>query len=62
MVSYQKGKEGVKYAVVAVDYFSKWAEAEPLASITARKLVDFVYRAIVCRYGVLYKLISDNGK
>ncbi|XP_063942182.1 uncharacterized protein LOC135149932 [Daucus carota subsp. sativus] len=57
-----KGKGGVKYAVVAVDYFTKWAEAEPLASITARKLVDFVYRAIVCRYGVPYKLISDNGK
>ena len=57
-----KGKGGVKYAVVAVDYFTKWAEAEPLASITARKLVDFVCRAIVCRYGVPYKLISDNGK
>ncbi|XP_063947517.1 uncharacterized protein LOC135152036 [Daucus carota subsp. sativus] len=57
-----KGKGGVKYAVVAVDYFTKWAEAEPLASITARKLVDFVYRAIVCRYGIPYKLISDNGK
>ncbi|XP_063942814.1 uncharacterized protein LOC135150442 [Daucus carota subsp. sativus] len=57
-----KGKGGMKYAVVAVDYFTKWAEAEPLASITARKLVEFVYRAIVCRYGVPYKLISDNGK
>ncbi|XP_063947521.1 uncharacterized protein LOC135152038 [Daucus carota subsp. sativus] len=57
-----KGKGGVKYAVVAVDYFTKWAEAEHLASITARKLVDFVYRAIVCRYGVPYKLISYNGK
>ena len=52
----------MKYPVVAVDYFTKWAEAVPLASITARKLVDFVYRAIVYRYGVPYKLISDNGK
>ncbi|XP_074369100.1 uncharacterized protein LOC141708818 [Apium graveolens] len=25
-----KAKGGVKYAVVAVDYFTKWAEAEPL--------------------------------
>ena len=39
-----------------------WAEAEPLASITARNLVEFVYQAIVCPYGVPYKLISDNGK
>ena len=57
-----KAKGGVKYAVVAVDYFTKWAEAEPLATITAKKLKDFVYRAIVCRYGIPYQLISDNGK
>lgn len=24
-----KGRGGVKYAVVAVDYFTKWAETEP---------------------------------
>ncbi|XP_074362950.1 uncharacterized protein LOC141703291 [Apium graveolens] len=57
-----KARGGVKYAVVAVDYFTKWAEAEPLATITAKKLREFVYRAIVCRYGIPYKLISDNGK
>ncbi|XP_074336887.1 uncharacterized protein LOC141674059 [Apium graveolens] len=55
-------KGGVKYAVVAVDYFTKWEEAEPLAIITAKKLKEFVYRAIVCRYDIRYKLISDNGK
>ncbi|XP_074323791.1 uncharacterized protein LOC141688621 [Apium graveolens] len=37
-------------------------EAEPLATITAKKLREFVYRAIVCRYGIPYKLISDNVK
>ncbi|XP_074326975.1 uncharacterized protein LOC141664914 [Apium graveolens] len=37
-------------------------EAEPLATITAKKLKEFVYRAIVCRYGIPYKMISDNGK
>ncbi|XP_074342869.1 uncharacterized protein LOC141680581 [Apium graveolens] len=57
-----KARGGVKYAVVAVDYFTKWAEAEPLATITAKKLREFVHRAIVCRYGIPYKMISDNGK
>ncbi|XP_074327395.1 uncharacterized protein LOC141665314 [Apium graveolens] len=42
-----KGKGGVKYAVVAVDYFTMWAEAEPLATITAAKLKEFVFRAII---------------
>ena len=57
-----KAKGGVKYAVVAVDYFTKWDEAEPLATITAKKIKDFVYRAIVCRYGIPHQLILDNGK
>ncbi|XP_074362906.1 uncharacterized protein LOC141703225 [Apium graveolens] len=57
-----KAKGGVKYAVVAVDYFTKWAEAMPLATITAKKIRDFVFNSIVCRFGIPYKLISDNGK
>ena len=48
--------------MVAGDYFTKWAEAEPLATITAKKIKDFVYRAILCRYEIPYQLISDNGK
>ncbi|XP_060972318.1 uncharacterized protein LOC133038245 [Cannabis sativa] len=57
-----KGKGGVKYVVVAVDYFTKWAEAKALATITAIKLREFVYNSIIFRFGVPYKLISDNGK
>ena len=56
------GKGGVKYVMVAVDYFTKWVEAEPLATITAKKLKDFVFKNIVCRYGIPHTLISDNGK
>ena len=55
------GKGGVKYAIVAVDYFTKWVEAEPLASITAKKSLDFVIKNIVCRYGLPRKIVSDNG-
>ena len=31
-----------KFVVVAVEYFSKWPEAEAIATITARKMIDFV--------------------
>ncbi|XP_074336646.1 uncharacterized protein LOC141673810 [Apium graveolens] len=44
-----KAKGDVKYAVVAVDYFTKWAEAMPLATITVKKIRDFVFNSIVCR-------------
>ncbi|XP_060970947.1 uncharacterized protein LOC115703840 [Cannabis sativa] len=56
-----KGKGGVQYAVVAVDYFTKWTEAEPLATITSKKVLDFVVKNIICRFGLPHKLVSDNG-
>ena len=44
-----------------MDYFTKWAEAEPLASITAKKSLYFVIKNIDCRYGLPRKIVSDNG-
>ena len=38
---------GARYAVVAVDYFTKWAEAEALATITTKKMINFVVRNII---------------
>ena len=56
------GKGQCKFIIVAVDYFTKWAEAEPLATITEQKIRNFVWRAIICRFGILRALVSDNGK
>ena len=56
------GKGQCKFIIVAVDYFTKWAEAEPLATITEQKIRNFVWRAIICRFGVPRALVSDNGK
>ena len=47
--------------VVAIDYFTKWVEAEALASITPTKIKEFIYKNIVCRYGVPHTIISNNG-
>ncbi|XP_068503704.1 uncharacterized protein [Phaseolus vulgaris] len=51
----------MKYLVVAVEYFTKWIEAEPVAQITAHKIQNFVWKNIVCRFGVPKRLVSDNG-
>ena len=59
--SLPNGKGGVKYVIVAVDYFTKWTEAEPLASITVKKSLDFVIKNIVCKYGLPRKIVLDNG-
>ena len=33
----------MKYLVVAIEYFTKWIEAEPVAQITAHKIESFVW-------------------
>ena len=57
-----KGRGGAQHAVVAVEYFTKWIEAEALASIMPTKINEFVYRNIVCQCGVVHTIISDNDK
>ena len=56
------GKGQCKFIIAAVDYFNKWAEAEPLATITEQKIRNFVWRAIICRFGIPRDLVSDNEK
>jgi len=55
------GRGGAKYAIVAVDYFTKWVEAEPLTKVSSAKVINFLIRNVFCRYGVPQKIISDNG-
>ncbi|KAM1838500.1 hypothetical protein TB2_019772 [Malus domestica] len=56
------GKGKVRYAIVAVDYFTKWAEVEPLATITEAKIEDFVWKNILCRFGIPNAIVTDNGR
>jgi len=53
---------GLKFLVVAVDYFTKWVEAKPLARIAAGDITKFVWKDIVCRFGVPNAIVADNGK
>ena len=46
---------------MAIDYFTKWVEVETLASIIPTKIKEFVYKNIVCRYGVPHIIVFDNS-
>ena len=52
----------LKFLVVGIDYFTKWVEAEALATITEKNIRSFVWRNIIYRYGIPRVLVSDNGK
>jgi len=51
----------LKYLVVAIDYCTKWIEAEPLAKITAKNVLRFFRRNILARFRVPALVISDYG-
>jgi hypothetical protein len=51
----------LKYVVVAVEYFSKWNEAKPLATITSATVHKFFWQNNVCRFGVPKAITVDNG-
>ncbi|CAL1413287.1 unnamed protein product [Linum trigynum] len=51
-----------KYLIVAVDYFTKWIEAEPLATITAKQVERFVFNNILAGFGIPNSIVTDHGK
>ena len=51
----------LRYAVVAVEYFTKWIEAKALSSITSNSVQRFFWQNIVCRFGVPRSMTVDNG-
>ena len=56
------GVRQLKFLVVGIDYFNKWVEAEALATIMEKNIRIFVWRNIICRFGIPRTLVSDNGK
>ncbi|XP_019192761.1 PREDICTED: uncharacterized protein LOC109187068 [Ipomoea nil] len=51
-----------RFIIVAINYFSKWIEAEPLATITSQQCAQFLWRNVISRFGVPVQLVTDNGR
>ena len=62
MANSLKVRGSAQYAVVAIDYFTKWVEAEAFTSITPANIKEFVYKNIVCRYEVPHTIVLYNSK
>ena len=52
----------MKFLLVVIDYFTKWVKAEALATIIEIKVQNFVWKNIVCRFGIPRTIISNNGR
>lgn len=52
----------MKFLLITIDYFTKWVEAEALATITEAKIQNFIWKNIVCRFRIPRMIILDNGR
>ena len=57
---FRPAKGGFTHILVAVDKFTKWIEAKPVASITAAKAVEFISE-IINLFGIMNTIITENG-
>ena len=46
------GKKQLRFLIVAINYFKKWVEAKPVMTITEAKVTRFVWKNIICRFGI----------
>ena len=54
---FPKGKGHIKFVIIAIDYFTKWMEVEPLAIINEKRTTDFIWKNIICQYSVPHFII-----
>ena len=50
-----------RFILIMTDYFTKWVEAESYATIRAKDVQNFVWKFIICRHGLPYEIVTDNG-
>ena len=50
-----------KLLLVATNYFSKWIEFDAFASIKDKDVTRFIWKNIVCWFGIPRSIVSDNG-
>lgn len=58
--SFPKSLVGKNYLIVAIDHFTRWVEVRALATITARKVKEFFYEDVICKFGIPKILIMTE--
>ena len=53
--------EGYRWAAVCVEVFSNWPEVLYLKTATAAELAEVLVKDLICRFGVMKSLQSDQG-
>ena len=54
-------KTRVRYIITAIEYLTRWTEAQPMKDYNATTAVNFIFEFIMSRFGCLKILMSDKG-
>ena len=61
LLHFPKSASGNKYAVVFIDYLTKWPEVFATPDQSALTIAKLLVENVVCRHGVPAQLLSDRG-
>jgi len=53
--------KGHRFILAITDYFSKWAEAVPLAEVKTTNVINFIKHHVIHLFGIPRQIIHDNG-
>ena len=54
-------KRGNRYIINAIDYYSEMLISRAAKDMTAETTAKFIFEDIICKHGLFYKMISDQG-
>jgi len=53
--------QGHRYIIVAVDFFTKWIEAEVLKEANAQNIAEFIHKEIICHHRYQLEITTNRG-
>jgi len=56
-----KAINGYKFILVAVDFFTKWVEANSYAHVTEKMVKHFLENDLIYWYGSTGKIVTNNA-
>ena len=62
VIQFPKSREGNQYAVVFMDYLTKWPEAFAVPDQSTATIARFLVEQVVSRHGVPAEILSDRGR
>ena len=62
IIQFLRLRQGNQYAVVFMDYLTKWPEVFPVPDQTAATVARLLVEEIISRHGIPAEVLSDRGR